>query len=70
MWKNLIASLLSFLVFRPGIDEAALSRKLKPALELEDTRSVVQWLIANECVRRLDHGSFYVTKRWIMVFGY
>ena len=70
MWKSLIASLLSLLVFRPGIDETALFRKLKHALEIEDVRSVVNWLIANDCLRRLDHGSFYVSKRWIMVFGY
>lgn len=69
LWMKLLAGILAFLVLRPGTHESVLFNRLKPALELDDCKSVIKWLAANGCLQRLKTGSLHVKPTWLVVLG-
>lgn len=70
LWKTLIAAILTTIVMSPETNDVALSKRLKPVLELDDLKCIIKWLVSNKSIRALGRGTFRAAKMWMTTLGY
>lgn len=68
MWQRVVAACVGLISTRTGMSTEELTEMLRPALELEDTQWVVQWLSEGGFVRRTEGGGWEAEEWWWAVF--
>lgn len=69
LYKKIIASVLYYIIFRPGISRKVLFTKLKPILGYNDFVNVMDWLSATKCIKIGSYGGYWANSNWFTILG-
>ncbi|ODV76671.1 RNA polymerase III transcription factor [Suhomyces tanzawaensis NRRL Y-17324] len=70
MWTKLINAVLVYVHFRPGIPQKAIFSKMQTILGLNDFKSVIQWLVDSQSLRRGSFDGCWTNQNWYSTIGF
>lgn len=70
IWVKIITTVLSFIHFRPGVQESAILGRMQTALSHNDFRAVINWLMDSNCIKRGPSEGYWTKNSWYSILGY
>lgn len=69
LWTKVLATILYYIVLKPGITDSGIFERTNVVLGLIDYSQAINWLIASECIRKDNSGGYLATDRWQYILG-
>ncbi|EGV61937.1 hypothetical protein CANTEDRAFT_125301 [Yamadazyma tenuis ATCC 10573] len=69
LWIKIVASVLWYMVFRPGVLSFDISNKFESVLTSSDVKEVLNWLKESECINEGGNNDYWVQNNWYSIIG-
>lgn len=70
LWSKIIISTLYHIVFKPGIPQFHLYRKLSTVLSVDDFKEVINWLDKSKVIRKGSNDGLIAINEWYSILGH
>lgn len=70
IWVDIITTVISFIHFRPGVQDNVILGRMQSALSHNDFQAVMQWLIDSNCIKKGPTNGYWTKSSWYSILGY